>query len=299
MELRFSRRSLLLASPALLLPSKAMASTDEASISIPSGWNTLPGGAGGLVTGLSIANDGSMVCRTDVGNIYRWSGKTTDYADGSKTWQQLLTFSSLGGSASFATSSDDLGGWEHVLAPGNSAVHLAVFYDTTLNDGSTDRLWYSTNSGVTWNRSSLSFAKGVTNSNAAPDKTSFYKVAVDPVNENVAYCVAPFNSGNSAGAYTSLNQSGGSTLATFSAVKTDGVAALPATTTGHYCGGVSIDPSSNGGTTTVGGQTVSKHIIIPVGGRGIYESTDGGVTFAEIAVSLFRYLRFLGDVGRL
>src|SRR5581483_1399776 len=99
-----------------------LASIERDVVSIGHGWNTLPLGAGGLVTGLHISNDGSMVCRTDVGNIYRWSGKSTDYADSTKAWLPLLNFNSLPG----ATTILNIGAWEHVLAPGNSAVHLAI-----------------------------------------------------------------------------------------------------------------------------------------------------------------------------
>src|SRR5581483_1878635 len=115
-----------------------------------------------LVTGISIANDGSIVCRTDVGNIYRWSGKTTDYADPTKKWNPLLTFASLGSSAN--PSNNNIGGWEHVLAPGNSAVHVAVFCDMA-GTGTTDWIWYSTNSAATWNKSNISFASSSAGSN--------------------------------------------------------------------------------------------------------------------------------------
>lgn len=242
---------------------------------IASGWNTLPLGCGGLVTGMHIANDGTMVCRSDVGNIYRWSGKSTGYADKSNRWVPLLNFTSLGGSATMRVPP---GGWEHVLAPGNSAVHLAIFPDIASVSGKS-WVYYSTNSGGTWGQSNLAF----TGSSAAANgsmKVANYKIAIDPNNANVAYCGMPASSGNTAGAYTTLNQSGGSTLATWASVKTSGATPIDAVSNTISCG-LAIDATS--GTTTVGGQTVTNRIIIPVGGVGIFESTDGGVTFAEVA----------------
>lgn len=278
--MRLSRRSFLAGvCIAALFAGRAEAFPHGIASPIAKGWNTLPLGAGGLVTGMFIANDGSMVCRTDVGNIYRWSGKTSDYANPSARWLPLLNYASLGSSAVIRTS---IGGWEHVLAPGNSAVHVAIFGDIA---GSQTKGWvyYSANSGATWNQSNLSFLNSSVDSNSNPGaiyKNSYYKIVVDPANENVAYCGVPINSGNSAGAYTTLNQSGGSTLATWASVKISGATPVGAVTTGIACG-LAFDPSQ--GTTTVGGQIVTKRIIIPVGGVGIFESTDGGVTFTEIA----------------
>lgn len=252
-----------------------------------------------------IANDGSMVCQTDVGNIYRWSGLTTDYADGSKVWVPLLNNTSLagqgpGGGAPVA--SNNIGGWEHVLAPNNSSVHLAIFTDVQANAGKS-WIWYSTNSGATWGKSNIAFDNYSAASNdhqsglywGGDFKTCHYKIAIDPANPNVAYCGMPYNSGNSAGAYTTLNKSGGSTLATWTSVKTSGSTPIPGTaTTGPSCG-LAIDASS--GTTTIGGQTVTNRIIIPIPNTGIYESTDGGNTFSEIAASAMGASNFWVTTG--
>jgi hypothetical protein len=82
-----------------------------------------------------------------------------------------------------------------------------------------------------------------------------------------------------------LNQSGGSTLATWTSVKTSGATPVGACSNTVSCG-LAFDPNPvTSGTVTVGGQTVTKRIIIPVGGVGIYESTNGGVTFTEIAAT--------------
>lgn len=255
------------------------------SVAIGHGWNVLPLGCGGLVTGLFIANDGSMVCRTDVGNIYRWSGTTADYANSAKQWVPLLNYTSLAGKGPAGgdpVCNNNPGGWEHVLAPNNSSVHLAIFADMA-GSASLGWIWYSINSGATWGKSNLSFDNDTTGSNYNL-KFPSYKLVVDPANPNIAYGGCPYNDGNNAGAYTTLNKAGGSTLATWVSVKTSGSTPIPDTaTSGQISSGLAIDASS--GTTTIGGQTVTNRIIVPIPSTGIYESTDGGNTFTEIAAT--------------
>jgi hypothetical protein len=122
-------------------------------------------------------------------------------------------------------------------------------------------------------------------------KTAQQKIVVDPANPAIAYCGMPYNSGNPAGAYTTLNKAGGSTLATWTSVKTSGSTPIPITANPSFrpgsglgiSAGLAIDATS--GTTTIGGQTVTNRIIIPIAGSGIYESLDGGNTFTEVAAS--------------
>jgi hypothetical protein len=267
-------------------------------ITVPpgTGWQTLPLGCGGFATGMFIANDGSMVCQTDVGNIYRWTGLTTDYADPTKKWVPLLTYGTLGNTAVLQGNN---GGWEHVLAPNHSNVHAAIFCEIQTGVAGRNWLWYSTNSATTWSKSDLHFDNYSAASNdiqagsswGGQFKSYHYKVVIDPANPNVAYCGMPFNSGNSAGAYTSLNKAGGSTLATWTSVKTTGSTPIPGTATnGNISCGLAIDPTS--GTTTIGGQTVTNRIIIPIPNSGIYQSTDGGNTFTEIATGTMGFSNF-------
>lgn len=254
------------------------------AIAIGTGWNTLPLGAGGLVTGMDIAPDGTMACRTDVGNGYRWSGTSSDYANASKRWVPLLTYAGLaglgpGGGTPVLVEQTFLGMWEHRIAPSNSNVHIAVFNDLA---GVSSKQWvyYGTWDGskVTWSKSNLAFTSGSADSNGTY-KEGNYKIAIDPANPDVAYCGMPFNSGNSAGAYTTLNQSGGSTLATWASVKTSGATPIPGVASAGVSCGLAFDPSS--GTTVVGGQTVTSRIILPNAKDDIYETTDGGVTFVS------------------
>ena len=70
---------------------------------------------------------------------------------------------------------------------------------------------------------------------------------------------------------------------TFNALTTDGSTPFAAATYQPGTCGIVFDPSQ--GTTTVGGQTRTKRIIIPVAGSGIWESTDGGQNFTEVATA--------------
>ena len=88
------------------------------------------------------------------------------------------------------------------------------------------------------------------------------------------------SSGNSSGVYTTLVKSGGSDGHTFAAAYTNSgnTSAFPQTTVGTGACGICFNSSA--GTTTLGGQTVSKRCLIPVGGVDIYETVDGGNTWA-------------------
>src|ERR1700727_2240132 len=91
--MKVSRRSILGGAGALALTRKAdaafapfMAST---SISGPTSvaWQPLSIGAGGLVIGNDIANDGTRICWGDVFGLYLWNGTK---------WVQLFTSSRIG-----------------------------------------------------------------------------------------------------------------------------------------------------------------------------------------------------------
>src|SRR6516165_12562437 len=79
-------------------------------------WQALPIGAGGFLTGLSIAQDGTMVVRTDTYGAYIWNGTE---------WQQLVTATSM--PASFIQPGNGpgintSGVYEIQIAPSNSNI---------------------------------------------------------------------------------------------------------------------------------------------------------------------------------
>lgn len=270
---------------ALLAATPAMSASlrmHGSALAIGRGWNVLPLGCGGFVVGMHIANDGKMVCRTDVGGAYRWSGTAADFNDPTKRWEPILSNDTLGPTAIFG---GFIGAWEMVHAPNNSNILVAIFNDDT--GLSSYRIWHSTDRGSSWVKTNISIADGASSNSLFTGGN--FKIAVDPANSNIAYAGMPVASGNPAGTYTTLNKAGGSSLGTWTSVKTSGSTLIPSCTN-SLSSGIVIDASS--GTTTIGGQTVTNRIIIPIGGRGVYESTDGGNTFTETAVATFGTTNF-------
>ena len=264
--MKIDRRQILLGSAALALSPHDKAEAwfphgASSAIPIGHGWNTLPLGAGGLVTGFHIAADNSIVCRTDVGNIYRWTGKTTDITNPSDEWVPLLTFPSLAGLSSNPQTNYSWGGLEIVQAPSDATKIWAIF--PPLSDGIISPVYYSTNSGGTWSASNITATN--TDPNSPPySKRAFYRIAADPANSSVVYVGMPPSNGNSYGVWVATDGH------TFSAVTV-----LGQTTVGTGACGICFDASSG----TTGGKT--NRIIIPVGGVDIYESNDGGSTWVS------------------
>src|SRR6185437_16910462 len=93
--MKVTRRTLIAGAAASGLLAGKIIKAHGDSVQIGHGWNTLPVGCGGAVVGFDIAPDNTMVVRTDVGGVYRWSGTSADLNDPTKCWVQLLTFDSL------------------------------------------------------------------------------------------------------------------------------------------------------------------------------------------------------------
>jgi hypothetical protein len=266
--MKFNRRQLLAGAAALgMMPRKAEAWFPHGGGGIPigHGWNTLPLGCGGLVTGFNIASDGTMVCRTDVGNVYRFSGTTASVTDPTKNWVPLLTYASMVGVGS--TPGDNIGGYELVIAPNLTSTLYGIFTDFA-GSGTVYWLYISTNSGAIWAKTSLSMLNCGSNTSW---KNAAQKVAVDPNNSSVVYCGMPKTSGNSYGVYRAID------VVTFNPITT---MAVP--TIGPGSCGIVFDTNYSPATTTVSSQVRTSRVLIPVGGVGIYESLDGGQTFSEV-----------------
>jgi hypothetical protein len=135
------------------------------------GWQTLKVGGGGYVTGMSIANDGTMVVRTDTNGAYLWTGSQ---------WQQLVTASSM--PAAFDFSGD--GVYEIEVAPSNSNIMYMTFGGDVFK---------STNKGTTWTQTS--FTPFNNTYDPANDSYRFngQKMAIDPNNPNIVYVGTPSN----------------------------------------------------------------------------------------------------------
>ena len=153
-------------------------------------WQTLKVGAGGWLTGIDIAPDGTMVVRTDTYGAYIWNGTQ---------WQQLVTSTSM--PAAFTTQNNVVnnlgqqGVYEIQIAPSNSNI-MYMMYE--------GYVFQSTNKGTTWTQTS--FAPVTDEPGTTRTAMDGQKMAIDPNNPNVVYVGTPQN-----GLFVTTN--GGSQLA--------------------------------------------------------------------------------------
>ena len=291
--MKINRRQLLVGATAMaVLPNQVEASLPhKAPINFPTGWNVLPLGAGGLFTGFDIATDGSLVTRSDVGGVYRFTGTITQLNDPTKTWVSLQSDASLKnsiGTGSYKAAPNTVPSCYNIaIAPSSASRMFAIF---PCNGGTASQwaLYYTNDSGVTWTQTGypsgtkITFYFSDSGSNGAW-RNCAYNLAIDPSNPDVVYCGMRNNSANGSGAhvgcYVALDGH------TFNPVTTNGSAIIGAVRYEPGCNGILFD--RNYGTITVGSQLRTKRIMLPVSGQGIYKSLDGGQTFVPTDLAPF------------
>ena len=133
-------------------------------------WQPLAIGAGGLLTGIDIAPDGTKVVKADVFGAYIWSETTN-------RWDQLI----IASSGKIATARAQ-GVWEIRIAP-NRTTRLFMIYD---ND-----VYRSDDRGTSWLGVSLHGLSGADANGSG--KFANQKMAIDPINPNVVYVGTPTN----------------------------------------------------------------------------------------------------------
>lgn len=220
------------------------------------GWRNLRLGAGGLITAIDIAPDGTVACRADVFGAYIYNRSATNpgNAGGLGVWQQLLTATSLASSSSILKAgSDGDGVFEVRIAPSNSNVIYMVWQGY---------VFVSTDKGMTFTQSSFT-RDAALGGNIGNPRLFKYKMAVDPINPDIAYLATRTNK----------------TFVTFNGTTTSSWALAPNITANdsNQIGLVAFD--SSGGTT--GGKT--NNIYVSVSGTGLYKSTNAGTSFATVA----------------
>ena len=249
-----SRRSFLLSSAASVFAADAEAQSPlslNPSFAVPSGQPayssttfTAAIDAGGYATGISIANDGTLLCRCDNPSPYLW--------DGTK-WNQLLNATSM--PVGFVGIGKAAGCYEAQIAPSNSNYIYMIW------DG---YFFYSSNQGGTFTQSAT-FSQ-VPASPTCPSvrfECLAPHIAVDP--QNPLHVVVGVPSGA-----VFRTTDGGATFSTIT-----GTIAAPGTPTGAGQGSMLVLFNPTG--TVSGG--FNQEIWVQSYGTGWYRSTNAGSTW--------------------
>ena len=211
-------------------------------------WQTLDVGGGGWVTGISIANDGTMVVRTDTNGAYLWNGSQ---------WVQLITTSSM--PAAFDFSGE--GVYEIQVAPSNSSIMYMTF------DG---YVFKTTNKGTTWTQTAFAGFNDFGDASNDSYRMNGQKMAIDPNNPNIVYVGTPSN-----GMYVTTN--GGSTWSQ--------VSAIPAAAGEGF--NIVFDPAVggvvSGVTQTIFASSYGNGVYESTNGGATWTALSGGPTNVEFA----------------
>jgi hypothetical protein len=238
-------------------------------------FGQIPIGGGGYVTGMDLAADGTIVGRVDVFGAYLNNTSNIDNTSNVGNWAPLITATSVPSSL-FGFANGDSGGtyvdfaghgggvYEIRIAPSNTNVMYMLW-----GAGPTGVMLVTTNKGATWTQMSnfpllTFFNRGYQNdANSGLSRLFQKKIAVDPKNENIVYIGTPAN-----GLYVTTNGTNGAS-ATFTQIT-----GVPAGTSRNGVCAVAFDPTSS-----IVGRT-TQHIIACSYGNGVYETTNGGSSWA-------------------
>jgi photosystem II stability/assembly factor-like uncharacterized protein len=211
-------------------------------------WQPLAIGAGGQLTGIDIAPDGTKVVKADIFGAYIWNGNMG-------LWNQLITAQSWGALELSGAS----GVWEIRIAPSLTTRLYMIVNGYTYRSDNRGRYWIKTSLGKIANSE---FNTGQSGDANGPYKFANQKMAIDPANPDIVYVGT-----TTGGVWRSFDA--GATWARI----TD----IPVSLSGPGSAGIAFDPKSG----TTNGRTNT--IFVPSYGQGVWQSTDAGATWRQIA----------------
>jgi chitodextrinase len=220
-------------------------------------WKPLKIGAGGFLDGMSIANDGTMVLRTDTYGTYLWNSNATipvGNAGGTGAWQQLVTSASM--PAAFVAHSQSVttgGVFEIQIAPSNSGIMYMVYSVYPNQWPPLQGIYKSTDKGTHWTQTSFTPITGQDPN--GPNRGWGQKMAINPTNPNIVYF-------GTAGSGLFKTTDGGNTWSLDSGVPS---AADPGIT------GIRFNPSN------------SSIIFAASHSNGVYQTTNGGTSWSKLS----------------
>jgi hypothetical protein len=113
-------------------------------------WNTLNIGAGGFLTGMSIASDGTMGIRTDTYGGYIWNPTAIAPNGATGTWQQTNVISTFLPNGNFAGQGLGTAIYEIQIAYNDSNIWYAEQVKNYPVYPTFNTFYYSSNKGATW-----------------------------------------------------------------------------------------------------------------------------------------------------
>lgn len=230
-------------------------------------WAPLKLGAGGFVRNIDFADDGTLVCSTDVYGAYLWDAAAPSGGNdgGTGIWRQLCNVSRFPASDPATTYDNqnlfasDLGAYAIGIAPNDSNTLYMLCWGYA---------YKSTNKGATWtnltNWTPVGQSAMPANDQSSPNwfGQCGRKISVDPISSSIAFWCT-----QTGGLYKTLN--GGTTITSVSGV--------PTSTRGVWTAYDRRVSTQSGG--------VSQTLYAFSYGTGCYKSTDGGVNWTKISGS--------------
>lgn len=231
----------------LLIQNAAFSGTPNDTV-----WSVLKIGAGGFITGIDIANDGTKVVRTDTYGAWH-------YNNSSGLWEQCVTTKSMPGVTSGV--GQGRGVYEIAIAPSRSNRFYMLYGGYVLRSDDRCRSWALTN----FPRDIVDFA------NAYPENDPYRaygrKMAVDPANPNIVYVGTP-----SLGVFVTTD--GGETWSSIPASSIAHSIRIGGGYPGHT---IAFDQSSGVSRGRMNGIYIASY------GTGVYHSANGGASWTLTA----------------